>query len=168
MQRIWKFLNMFEEIAMIVGGLAMVLLNFIDVVCRYLLPQTPFSYASEMIVLLFVWTSMFGISYGYRKGAHTVLTVISDNLGGKAQAVLVVLSTLASVFLMLMIAYTGYGMAMNQVRFNQILPGMRIPAVVVGGAIPVGSLFCTISVLQYGYLEVKKIISCLSKGGKTA
>ena len=63
---------------MVVGMAVMVLFNFLNVIFRYLLPQTPFSYTEELVVLIFIWVSLFGISYGYRVGAHTVLTIVSD------------------------------------------------------------------------------------------
>ena len=76
MNRFWKGFNLLEEGVMVAGMAVMVLFNFLNVVFRYLLPQTPFSYTEELVVLIFIWVSLFGISYGYRIGAHTVLTVL--------------------------------------------------------------------------------------------
>ncbi|MCD8164525.1 MAG: hypothetical protein LUE09_14195 [Synergistaceae bacterium] len=58
MKKIVFLLSKFEEIIMVAGGLLMVFMNFANVVCRYLLPTTPFSYTEELVVLLFVWVSM--------------------------------------------------------------------------------------------------------------
>lgn len=87
MKKIEFLLSKFEEIIMVAGGLLMVFMNFANVVCRYLLPTTPFSYTEELVVLLFVWVSMFGISYAYRRRAHTLLTILSDNIPGKFQII---------------------------------------------------------------------------------
>ena len=132
MKKIEFLLSKFEEIIMVAGGLLMVFMNFANVVCRYLLPTTPFSYTEELVVLLFVWVSMFGISYAYRRRAHTLLTILSDNIPGKFQIIIVVISMCASMLLMFLIAKTGYGMVMNQLKYNQILPGMKIPVAVMG------------------------------------
>lgn len=142
---------------MVTGMAVMVFFNFANVVCRYLLPKTPFSYTEELVVLVFVWVSMFGISYGYRIKAHTVLTIISDILPQKLQPVLILFSAAASAILMLLIADTGYGMVLNQIKFGQILPGMKIPVAVMGWAIPLGAAVSFISILKSCFDEIREL-----------
>ena len=120
-----------------------------------MLPQTPFSYTEELVVLVFIWVTMFGISYGYRMGSHTVLTILSDLISSKYQPVIIVFATLASALLMLIIAYTGHGMVMNQIKYGQILPGMKIPMAIVGWSIPIGAVMTFVSILRSGYTEIK-------------
>jgi len=139
---------------MVMGMGIMVLFNFLNIVCRYLLPQTPFSYTEELIVLFFVWVSMFGISYGYRRGSHTVLTIFSDMVTGKGQYAIILFATAASALLMLLLAKTGYAMVHNQLRFNQILPGMQIPVAIMGAAVPIGAAVAFVSILRSGFLEI--------------
>lgn len=158
MSKLWKAFNFFEECIMVVGMAVMVFFNFLNVVCRYLLPQTPFSYTEELVVLVFVWISMFGISYGYRIGSHTALTILSDFVPEKYQPAIVIFSAAASAVLMLLLAKTGYGMVLNQIKFGQILPGMRIPVTVVGWAIPVGALVSFVSIVKAGIAEARNII----------
>ncbi len=141
---------------MVAGMAAMVLLNFLNVLARRLLPQTPFSYTEELVVLVFIWVSLFGISYGYRKNAHTVLTVATDRLPRSLQPLLIVFATLASVLLMGVIAWTGYNMTLNQIRHGQILPGMRIPMALAGGAIPAGAVLTILSALRCGWIELRR------------
>ncbi len=163
MQYLWKTLNIFEESIMVIGMFIMVSLNFLNIVCRYLLPQTPFSYTEELIVLVFVWTSMFGISYGYRLGSHTALTIFVDKFKGIGQQITIVIATLASAILMLILAYTGYGMVHNQIRFSQILPGMQISVAFVGIAIPLGAAVCCLSILRSGYMEILTLKNAAQK-----
>lgn len=152
---VWKIINCVEESILVVGMCVMVLFNFLNVVCRYLMPQTPFSYTEELVVLIFVWVSMFGISYGYRRGAHTMLTIFTDRIPAYCQPFIVVFSSLASVVLMVLLADTGYGMVMNQIKYGQILPGMQLPMAVVGSAIPFGAALTVLSIIRSGYLELK-------------
>ncbi|SBW06099.1 putative sialic acid trap transporter permease protein siat [uncultured delta proteobacterium] len=154
MSKAWKLLNVFEESVMVIGMGIMVMFNFLNIICRYLMPQTPFSYTEELIVLVFVWVSMFGISYGYRRGSHTCLTIFSDMVHGKGQYVVIVFATVASALLMLLLAKTGYGMVQNQIRFNQILPGMQIPVAIMGTAVPLGAAVTLVSILRSGFLEM--------------
>lgn len=67
MKIIFKVLDILEEGVMILGLIAMVILNFVNVICRFLLPQTPFSYTEELTILIFGWVTMFGIAYGLQK-----------------------------------------------------------------------------------------------------
>ena len=156
MSKFWKALDILEEGVMVAGMAVMVLFNFLNVVARRLLPQTPFSYTEELVVLVFIWVSMFGISYGYRRNAHTVLTVAADRLPNAMQPLLIIFATLASVLLMAVIAWTGYNMTLNQIRHGQILPGMRIPMALAGAALPMGAVMTAVSVLRCGWLELKR------------
>jgi TRAP-type C4-dicarboxylate transport system permease small subunit len=100
---------------------------------------------------------MFGISYGYRVGSHTMLTLLSDCIPRKFQPIIVIFSTLVSAAAMLLIVKTGYGMVLNQLKFGQILPGMRIPMAVVGWAIPAGAAVTVVSILKAGVDEIAKL-----------
>ena len=153
MKKIEFLLSKFEEIIMVAGGLLMVFMNFANVVCRYLLPTTPFSYTEELVVLLFVWVSMFGISYAYRRRAHTLLTILSDNIPGKFQIIIVVISMCASMLLMFLIAKTGYGMVMNQLKYNQI------PVAVMGWAVPLGAAAALLSAAASGCEEIRTLMA---------
>ena len=156
MSKFWKVFDLVEESVMVAGMAVMVLFNFLNVVARRLLPQTPFSYTEELVVMIFIWVSMFGISYGYRRNAHTVLTVAADRLPDAMRPLIVVFATLASALLMVILAWTGFNMTMNQIRHGQILPGMRIPMALVGAAIPAGAVMTLVSVLRCGCLELVK------------
>ncbi len=157
MEKIDFLLNKLEETVMVVGGIIMVAMNFLNVVCRYLLPKTPFSYTEELVVLVFMWVSMFGISYAYRRGAHTLLTILSDLIKGRGRILIVLFSMAASMLLMALIAYTGYGMVLNQIKFSQILPGMRLPMAYMGWSVPAGAAASLLSVLVSGCREIKEI-----------
>lgn len=158
MEKLDFVLNKIEETIMVVGGLIMVVMNFLNVICRYLLPKTPFSYTEELVVLVFMWVSMFGISYAYRRGAHTLLTILSDLIRGKARLAIIAFSTIASLLMMGLLAKTGYGMVMNQIQYNMILPGMRIPMAYMGWSVPLGAAAACFSVLVSGYKESKAIL----------
>ena len=80
MKFILHLLDYLEEGVMVIGLGIMVVLNFVNVICRYLMPQTPFSYTEELNTLIFVWITVFGIAYGYKRGSHTGLTLITDRL----------------------------------------------------------------------------------------
>ena len=58
MKTINKLFDYFEEFMLFIIMAAMIVMNFLNVVFRFLLPQSPFSYTEELTLLLFVWATM--------------------------------------------------------------------------------------------------------------
>lgn len=154
MSRFWKGLSRVEEFVLIVGMTIMVLLNFANVVFRVALPQSPFSYSEELTIILFMWVSMFGISYGYRVYAHTVLDVLTNMMPKKSQPFIIIFATLCSMLFMGIMIYTSYNTMANQIRFGQVTPGMRLPMAVNSGALFLGSMITFLSVIRSGYTQL--------------
>lgn len=157
MPTIKLILDKFEEFFMMVGMIIMVTLNFTNVLCRYLLPQTPFSYTEELTVLIFIWVTMLGIAFGYKWVSHTSLSIVTDVLPDRYKRVAIVFATICSVAFFVMVFYQGVFMVENQLRFNQILPGMKIPKATAGFAIPVCSVIIIVRAIQAGIKELKMI-----------
>lgn len=154
MSKFWKGLSKVEEFVMVFGMLFMVVLNFLNVIFRFLLPQTPFSYSEELTIIIFMWVSMFGISYGYRVHAHTVLDFFTNYLPDKVQPIVIVFSALCSMLFMALMTYTSYGTMKNQITYGQVTPGMKLPMIVNSGALFLGAIITVFSVLRSGYLEI--------------
>lgn len=155
MKKFWDSLGKVEEFVMIFGMLIMVVLNFSNVIFRLLMPQTPFSYSEELTIIIFMWVTMFGISYGYRVHAHTVLDIFTNYLPNKVQPFIIIFATACSVLFMGLMTYTAYGTMLNQYVYGQVTPGMKLPMVVNSGALFLGSIITFFSVLRSGYLELK-------------
>ena len=155
MNKFWDGLSKVEEFVMVVGMIGMVILNFLNVVFRILLPQSPFSYSEELTIIIFIWVTMFGISYGYRVHAHTILDVFTNLLPNKAQPAIIVFSAVCSVIFMMLMVYTAYGTVMNQLAFGQVTPGMKLPMVVNSGALFLGSIISIFSVIRSAHLEIQ-------------
>lgn len=143
---------------MVIGMAVMVFFNFFNVVCRYLLPKSPFSYTEELVVIVFLWVTMFGISYGFRRGAHTMLDVFTNLFPHQLQLVTIVFSALCSLLLQILIAKVGWDMVSNQIAYGQVTAGMRLPMAISSAAIPVGAVVTAVSVLKTGYDELRSAI----------
>lgn len=133
---------------MIVGLSIMVVLNFVNVVCRFLLPQTPFSYTEELTILIFGWVTMFGIAYGYKKCAHTGLSLITDKLPDIPQKVMAVFAAVCTLVLMGIIIWSGFKVTMNQINHGNVLPGLKISSAWGGAAVPLGGIMIAIRTIQ--------------------
>lgn len=155
MKYIWLIIDKIEEAGMAIGMFIMVIMNFINVVCRYLLPQTPFSYTEELTVLIFVWATMLGISCGYKRASHTGLNILTDKLHGIPKRAVVLFATVCSVLFAASLFKEGLGMVQNQLSHGQIMPGLQISAAWQGAAVPAGAVFIFVRAIQAGVREFK-------------
>ena len=80
MKTINKLFDYFEEFMLFIIMAAMIVMNFLNVLFRFLLPQSPFSYTEELTLLLFVWATMIGIACGLKRGSHTGMSVSYTHL----------------------------------------------------------------------------------------
>ncbi|MPM76935.1 hypothetical protein SDC9_123934 [bioreactor metagenome] len=157
MRKYLKALDYFEEGILVIGFTIMIIMNFFNVVSRFLLPQTPFSYTEELTILIFIWITVFGIAFGYKRGAHTGLTILTDKLPDRMKKIVVVIGTMFSVFLMVVICITGYKMVMVQLRYGSLMPGLKISTAWGGIAIPLGGVLISIRAIQAGVVNFIKI-----------
>ncbi len=155
MKPLTRILDWTEEIVLAFGLFAMVVMNFLNVVCRYLLPQTPFSFTEELTLILFVWLTMFGISCGYKRSAHTGLSLITDILPERLKRICLAASTLCSGLLMLVVFWSGVLLVQNQLKYGNIMPGLKISAAWGGLAVPVGAAVIFFRVLQVGAAKLR-------------
>lgn len=154
MKKLLSAVDRIEELFIVIGMGLMVTLNFLNVVCRFLLPQTPFSYTEELVVLLFIWITMFGISYAYKRTAHTGLTLLTDRFGNNGKMAFCFISTAASVIFMIFVIWHGISMTTNQIAHAQILPGMQISSAFQSSALPIGGVVILVRVTQVGIKEI--------------
>ena len=152
MKKFFSAFNAFESAIMVIGMAIMVFLNFFNVVCRYLLPQSPFSYTTELVVIIFMWVTMFGISYGYRQGAHTMLDVFTNLFPRTLQMVVVVFSAICSILLMILLVKVGADMVLNQMEHGQVTPGMRLPMAVNSAVVTI------VSIIKTAYDELHRML----------
>lgn len=106
-------LDYLEQGLLAVGIFIMIVMNFVNVVCRFLLPQVPFAYTEEFTTLLFVWCTVIGISRAFKQHAHMGLTLITDRLKPSVHRVFVLFSAILCVVMMVILVKAGWSVAMN-------------------------------------------------------
>lgn len=157
MKYIWLVIDRIEEAGMAIGMFIMVIMNFLNVVCRFFLPQTPFSYTEELTVLIFIWVTMLGISCGYKRASHTGLNILTNKMCGIPKEIVVIFATICSALFSAFLFFEGVGMVQNQLAHGQIMPGLQIDAAWQGASIPVGAVFVFIRSIQAGVRELKSV-----------
>lgn len=158
MKRIYDFFAKFEAVIMVIGMGIMVTLNFANVVARKALPSVPMSFTEEAVVLIFLWISMFGISYCYRTHSHTALNLLSEFLPKAGKIIFLFIGAAVSIAFVSILTYTGWNMVQNYLKYGQILPSTGIPMAVQGFALPIGGAVIIITIIMTLIFDVQKQI----------
>ncbi len=148
-----RFLDRLEEFFLGICIIVMIVTNFLNVLCRFLLPQVPFSYTEELTILLFVWCTMLGIAAAFKAGAHPSLTIITDHLKPEVRKYAVLAATLFGIVVLCILIKGGWDASMNQISHGQLSPGLKISAAWQTMALPVGGVFILIRCVQAGITE---------------
>lgn len=156
MKIVFKILDYIEETLIVILLAFMTIMNFVNVVSRYLLANS-FSFTEELTVMAFVWASMLGIATGYKKYSHLGMSFVVDQFPPKGQAVFVLLSMVCSLATMCFMVYLGFEMVSNQIMLKSMTPALRLPSAMQGLAMPVGGLFIAVRSLQAGILEFLRL-----------
>lgn len=156
MKQILSVLDKVEEIIIVILLAFMAILNFANVFSRYLL-STSFSFTEEAVIIAFVWTSIFGISAGYKRYAHLGMSFITERVPRKLKIFFSIFSTICSVILIGILIYYGIEIVKGQMLMKATTPALRIPTYVQGLSVPVGGVLILVRVLEAGYNDVMRL-----------
>ena len=145
-----------EEFILVALFAFMVVMNFLNVVCRYCFSSS-FSFTEEVTITAFVWVSMVGIAVGYKRLAHLGMSFLVDNMPKKVQPFMALLSMICSVVLILLLFKYGSEMVSNQMRLGSKTPALGMPMYIQGLSIPVGAVFCLIRAVESGVKEFVRL-----------
>lgn len=150
-----KILDKIEEYFLMVSLAIMVVINFGNVISRYFLDAS-WSFTEEIIIILFVWNSLLASAVAFKHGAHLGLSVLTDLVPAKYQKYMIILSTAATVVLMVILAKFGSDMVIAQMKYKQITPVLGMPEWWSGISVPIGASFIVIRAIQNAYVTIKK------------
>ena len=122
----------------------MIALVFADVVLRYIF-SAPITGASEIATTLLVWVTFLGSAVALRRHLHVAITVVIDRVPPRARAVIQLLSNLALVASLIVVAF--YGLDLIRASGSRELPLTQIPLSAVYAAVPTGCLLMVSALL---------------------
>lgn len=156
LKKIGKFFDFFEELLIVLGLAFMTIMNFANVISRYLLTNS-FSFTEELTIMAFVWITMLGIATGYKQVAHLGMSYVVEKFDGKGQARFAIFSMICSLIMIIILVYEGFIMVQNQVALNSRTPALQLPSAMQGLAIPVGGILIAIRTFQSGLSEYRRL-----------
>ena len=123
-----------------VSVLCMVLILLLVVVqvgMRYIF-NSPLTWSEELAVFVMIWLTFIGSLICMRDKEHIEVTILVDYLPRPLQRIVVAFSRLASVFFLLVVAYYGFELVMENMTVTS--PANKISMGLVYTIIPLSSL----------------------------
>lgn len=164
MKMLGKIYTFFEEGLIIIMLSYMAIMNFLNVVFRYLFASS-FSFTEELTVTVFVWVTMMGVAAGFKRSAHLGMSFVVDFFHGKARALFAAFAVICSLIFMCLVFYYGIVMVQHQINMGATTPILRMPQAVQGLSMPVGAAFVIVRIIEAG---IKTVRDYWKEGGTKA
>lgn len=146
----WKVFDSLEDWFLVISLGAMMILNFANVVSRYLL-STSIAFTEELTTNLFVWSCFIGAAAAAKRGAHLGFGLIVENMPPRARRIVTAFVTLLTLAMFALLFILSFDMIETQIMLKQETPALGMPEWVVSLAIPVGAFFCFVRFAQAGW-----------------
>ena len=136
------------------GIAAGVTLAFVNVVARYLF-EFSLTWAGELTIYLFLWSTFFGAVYCFKKDAHIAVDVFLLKAPPKVSKVLSILTLLIAFVYVGAISYYGYKYVLLYIDLGEMSVDLDIPLWIPYVAVPISFAFSAI-VLIYKIVDTIK------------
>lgn len=113
------------------------LLVIAQVAMRYIF-NSPLTWSEELAVFVMIWLTFIGSLICMRDKEHIEVTILVDHLPRTLQRIVVAFSRLASVFFLLVVAYYGSDLVMENMTVTS--PANKISMGLVYTIIPLSSI----------------------------
>ena len=113
------------------------LLVIAQVAMRYIF-NSPLTWSEELAVFVMIWLTFIGSLICMRDKEHIEVTILVDHLPRTLQRIVVAFSRLASVFFLLVVAYYGFDLVMENMTVTS--PANKISMGLVYTIIPLSSI----------------------------
>lgn len=149
MKKLLKIWDRVEEFVVFISFLIALVLNFANVVTRFVIPSISLGFTEEFSLFMFVWTVLFGASICFREKSHLGLPLLYDAIKNiPAKIILLTFSNLCClVAIVIMIRETGV-MCLNQIEHGIVSTSAQMPAVIGTIAFPIGGVLIIGRIVQ--------------------
>ncbi len=150
MNKLKKFGAAVEKLYMGVGAVAMGLLAFLvifTVIMRYCFSLS-WKSVSEFNVLLFTFTTFWGLGLNVLKGEHVSVTILYDKFPPVVKKIVGVINYI--VMLIVDVLFIKYGWAYAVKMGKQLSMGMEIPMFYMYGLMPLCGVICALCIVVKG------------------
>jgi len=142
-----------------VGAVAMGLLAFLvifTVIMRYCFSLS-WKSVSEFNVMLFTFTTFWGMGLNVLKGEHVSVTILYDKIKPSIKRWICVLNY--AIMLVVDVLFIKYGWAYTMKMGKQLSMGMEIPMMYMYGVMPVCGVICAVCIVAKLIMAVRAPVS---------
>ncbi|MBA3042787.1 MAG: TRAP transporter small permease [Alphaproteobacteria bacterium] len=144
----FKLVDEHLEEAVVVALMAMMsALIGLQIFMRYVMGAS-LSWSEELSRYFFIWATYIGIAYAVRKDAHIRVTMATDLLSPKGQAVIRILTHIIFGAFALFVMYQGWFMVEKTFRFGQKSASLGMPMGIIYLAPFTGLLLVVLRLIQ--------------------
>lgn len=158
-------LDHIEELILAPGFAIMLIINFINVLSRYVF-KTSWAFTEEICVMMFVYITFFGAAVAAKRRQHLGFTLILDKMKPSLRIAANTLITVAVLLFMAAMIYYGILVCQNQLKYHSVTAALRISTAYAGASIPLSGVFIIIRTVQV-YIEDLKTDLQKVRGGST-
>ena len=113
-----KFNKLMDGIAVLCMVLILVLV-LAQVVMRYVF-NTPLTWSEELAVFVMIWLTFIGSLICMRDNEHIEVTILVDHMPRALKRIVMIFSRLASIIFLLVVAYYGLELVMENVGVTSV------------------------------------------------
>lgn len=164
MKKALKFIyDHMEEIVLAPGFAIMLVINFANVLSRFVFKNT-WAFTEELCTMMFVYITFFGAAVAVKRRQHLGFTMILEKLPPIPKLVMNTLITIGIVvFLSIMIRY-GIRVCANQIASKATTAALRIPTAWGNGCIPVGGVFIILRTIEVYIQDLRSFLAQVREG----
>jgi len=131
------YINRTIAIVGITGGVA---LAFYNVVARYIF-HSSLTWAGELTIYLFLWSTFFGAAYCFKKDTHISINLLLDKTPPKVSKILMIISHLITLIFLLAVSWYGYEYLLLVIELEEKSIDLNIPMWIPYLVIPISFAF---------------------------
>lgn len=154
-------LNIILFISRYIAGIGIsigVAIAFYNVVARYIFNDS-LTWASELSIYLFLWSTFFGATYCFEKNAHISIDLLLTNVSKPILKLCLLISSIICIIYLSAISYYGYEYLLLVNELEEMSIDLDIPMWTVYIVIPISFAFSTYVMI----LKTKNILSTNSE-----
>ena len=129
------------------GISAGVALAFYNVVARYIFDSS-LTWASELTIFLFLWSTFFGAAYCFKEDAHISISVLLDKVSPGVAKGLMLLSHTVSLVFLAAVSFYGYKYLELVIELEEMSIDLEIPMWIPYLVIPIAFAFAAYRVAE--------------------
>ena len=147
MKHLISFIVNISKVVAAFGIAAGVALAFVNVIARYIF-ESSLTWAGELTIYLFLWSTFFGAVYCFKKDAHIAVDLFLEKAPPNFRKFLILLTLFISAIYVAAIAYFGYQYVLLYIDLGEISVDLNIPLWIPYVVVPISFAFSAIVLLD--------------------